>query len=177
MQIWKDIPDYEGYYQVSNLGQVRTFQQSSDFTDWKILKPTMDKDCYLSVTLTKNGERKAYKIHRLVISTFSPITDEEKLEVNHINEIRYDNRLENLEWITHKENSNFGNRNVSIGKAVYCINLNKWFPSASFAARETGVNNGSICQVCKGNQKQAGNMDWKYMTYEEAIQIKAIICK
>lgn len=97
MEIWKDIPGYEGLYQVSNLGNVRRT---------KLLKKYYDKTKgYDVISLSKNGKSKIAKVHQLVAKTFIP-NPNNKPEINHINTIRTDNRVENLEWCTRSENSN-----------------------------------------------------------------------
>ena len=96
-EIWKDVPGHEGLYQVSNLGRVKSLR----FGKERILKPTPDKDGYYQVDLWKGGEGKTNKIHRLVMLAF---VGESDLEVNHINGIKTDNRLENLEYCTPSEN-------------------------------------------------------------------------
>ena len=100
-EIWKDIKGYEGMYQVSNLGRVRSLK----YGKYKILKGSKTNG-YLQVRLSKNGYQTTYRIHRLVAETFI-----DKIEgkncVDHINGIRDDNRSENLRWCTVKENSNF----------------------------------------------------------------------
>ena len=96
-EIWKDVPGHEGLYQVSNLGRVKSLR----FGKERILKPTPDKDGYYQVDLWKGGEGKTNKIHRLVMLAFFGESD---LEVNHINGIKTDNRLENLEYCTPSEN-------------------------------------------------------------------------
>jgi len=96
-EIWKDIPNYEGMYQVSNLGRVKSLK----FEKERILKPTPDKDGYYNVSLYEGGEVKTNKIHRLVMLAFFGESD---LEVNHINGIKADNRFENLEYCTPSEN-------------------------------------------------------------------------
>lgn len=177
MQIWKDIPGYNGMYQASTLGLIRTKYQTEHYSDWKIMKPQMDKDCYLTVNLTFEGKQYKEKINRLVLKTFVPIDNEDKMTSSHINEIRWDNRLENLTWLSLQDNINYGGRNAQIGKPVYCLNTNNWYPSATEAGRQTGINNGSIGQACKGKIKTAGGMTWQFLSYEEAVKIKANICK
>jgi hypothetical protein len=107
-EIWKDIEGFEGVYQVSNLGRVR----SLGFDRWhkgKILKPSFDsKMNYLFVGLHKNGKTTQRNIHRLVAEAF--IQNPNNLPcVNHINEVKTDNRAINLEWCTVEYNSNYGN--------------------------------------------------------------------
>ena len=107
-EIWKDIEGYEGYYQVSNLGRVK----SLGFDKWhkgKVLKQSFDgKGNYLFVGLHKNGKTKQRNVHRLVAETFIPNPDNLPC-VNHINEVKTDNRAINLEWCTIEYNSNYGN--------------------------------------------------------------------
>ena len=107
MEIWKDIPGYDGLYQVSNLGRVKSLPKKRwngyVFTSRKerILKPGNDNDGYERVVLCKNKRRKTYKMHRLVITTFVGVS---RLEVNHINGNKADNNIENLEYCTRSEN-------------------------------------------------------------------------
>lgn len=94
-EIWKDIKNYEGLYKISNLGQVKSLTRNI------ILKTATDKKGYLRVSLCKNCKDKYYRIHRLVLQAFIGNSD---LQCNHINGIKNDNRLENLEWVTSSEN-------------------------------------------------------------------------
>jgi hypothetical protein len=94
MEIWKSVFDYENY-EVSNFGNFRKGN--------KIIKGCKDKNGYLISTFRKNGVKKTVKLHRLVLLTFIP-NPENKPQVNHINGIKDDNRLENLEWCTNSEN-------------------------------------------------------------------------
>ena len=167
MEIWKDIPGYEGVYQVSNLGNVRSLK----FGKERMLKPGKDRENYLHVDLSKNGKRKTCKVHRLVADTFIP-SIEGKEFVDHINGIRNDNRMDNLRWCTHQENDNFplsrkhkSENNAWKGKTgelnhrskiVLCIELNKIFGSTMEAERETGIKQQSISACCNDKQKFAG---------------------
>lgn len=97
MEIYKDIPGYEGYYQVSNLGNVKSIRSN------KVIKPTPHTKGYLKAQLCVNGKRKMLYIHRLVAELFIP--NELGLEqVNHINRDKHDNRVENLEWVSCQDN-------------------------------------------------------------------------
>lgn len=110
LEIWKDIAGYEGYYQVSNYGRVKSLKRwvlsknnKKMPVKEKILKLQNDKDGYKTVELNKNSKGIHFRVHRLVADAFIP-NPENKPEVNHINGIKYDNLLENLEWNTDLEN-------------------------------------------------------------------------
>lgn len=102
MEIWKDIKDYEGLYQVSNIGRVRRLKGYYCKND-KIIKSRYDKDGYLQICLSKNNKTKFFRVHRLVACAFIDNL-ENKLYINHINGIKDDNRVENIEWCTASEN-------------------------------------------------------------------------
>lgn len=108
-EIWKDIDGYNGMYQASNLGRIRSFRISSRSKYGKgyIINPGRDNTGYMSCTLNNNGVRKSYKVHRLIAQTFIE-NPNNYTDVNHINEIKHDNRVCNLEWISHKDNMNYG---------------------------------------------------------------------
>lgn len=110
MEIWKDAVGYEGLYQVSSCGNVRDCNGTE--------RPQRtDKDGYKIVTLKKDGEYKSYKVHRLV--GFAFISNPENLPcINHKDEVKSNNNVENLEWCTSKYNSNYGHRNEKIAKAA-----------------------------------------------------------
>lgn len=105
---WKDIDDYIGLYQISSFGRVKSVKRkdkNNHSVKEKIRKQSVDKDGYNWVKLYKNGVGKIFYIHRLVAQTFIP-NPENKPCIDHINTNRTDNRVENLRWVTHKENSN-----------------------------------------------------------------------
>lgn len=108
-EIWKNIKGYEGLYQVSDIGRVRSLDRYVDRLDHKIfkrgtiLKQGTHKQGYKLVYLSKDNLSKTVKVHRLVALAFID-KPKGKNTVNHINSIKYDNRVENLEWLTQGEN-------------------------------------------------------------------------
>ena len=165
-EIWKDIKGYEGLYQVSNMGRVKSLER----TVWngkgyyktpeRILKAGANGDGYLSVNLCKDGRKKPYYVHRLVVQAF--IENTQNLpEINHKNEDKTDNRVENLEWCNRSYN-------VEYSKAKPVIGINKVsgliveFPSAKEAKKVLNIAQGSICDCCKGKRNSAGGYIWFY---------------
>ena len=162
-EIWKDVVGYEGLYEVSNLGRVRR--------DGKILKPTKIKNGYLYVGLHKNGIQKTVRVHRLVASAFIP--NPQNLPcVNHKDEDKTNNAVDNLEWCTSQYNANYGTRNERVAEKLskpilqYDLNGNfiREWPSASKVEEETGISNGNISMCCLGRYgfKTAGGFVWRY---------------
>lgn len=100
-EIWKDIEGFEGKYQISNTNKVK----SNHFGKSIILKPALNTGGYNSVSLSLNNKAKSVTLHRLIMTAFIANPDN-KLQVNHINGIKSDNRVENLEWNTQSENIN-----------------------------------------------------------------------
>lgn len=107
-EVWKDIPEFEGYYQVSNLGRVRSLNRiirdGRNKFKGSIMKLTLDKKGYLRVRFSKNNIKTSFKVHRLVARAFIPNSDN-KPEVNHKDLNKANNHIYNLEWISTKENS------------------------------------------------------------------------
>ena len=114
MEEWRDIEGYEGLYQVSNLGRVKSLNFNHTKKE-RVLKGNPDKDGYLRVTLFKNG-RKTYRIHQLVALVFIPNPNNYPV-INHKNENPSDNRVENLEWCTIAYNNCYGNRLKRVSEA------------------------------------------------------------
>ena len=104
-EIWKDIKGFEGHYQVSNFGRVKSIK----FGKERILRPGKNKKGYLRVGISKNGESKTYSVHRLVAQAFIPNLNNLP-QINHKNEDKTDNRVENLEFCDAKYNNTYGTR-------------------------------------------------------------------
>ena len=118
-EAWKPIKDYEGLYEISNLGRVKSLNYRNTGKE-KVLKNIECSNGYLMVNLTKNGKQKSFYVHRLVAETFIP-NPEDKPCIDHINTIRTDNRVSNLRWVTQKENCN-----NELSKKKYSENHREW---------------------------------------------------
>ena len=172
-EIWLDIEGYAGLYQVSDQGRVKSLKRKRRKNE-RILKPTYDGRGRLYVDLCAGGKRKRHKVHRLVCKAFHENPDN-KSDVNHINENKADNRACNLEWMTHKENCNYGTRNIRSGKAIAKANskpvaqctkegeLVKTWSSLTEIGKQTGFGIGNISLAANGKYKQAYGFIWKYV--------------
>ena len=191
-EIWVDICGYEGLYQVSNQGRVRSLDREiyknnnvKQFSKSFILKFEKNKG-YNYVHLFKNGVRKRMAVHRLVAEAFIP-NPGNKPEVDHINTIRDDNRVENLHWVTPKENMENpltkekrkiikptgrpkGTNSIKVVQLDKDTNeLIKIWNSAMEAQRECGFANNDINKCCRGKYKTHKGYKWMY--YEDYIKL------
>lgn len=166
MEIWKDIKNYENLYQISNMGNVKSLHYGKE----RILKTSHDKRGYPIVDLRKNGCRWTVHVHRLVANAFI-CNLAKKSTVNHKNEIKTDNRVENLEWFTNTENINYGSRNQKVAellkKKILMLDLNNniinEFSSITEAVKQ-GYNNTGISLCCNHKRKTHRNYKWKFKT-------------
>ena len=153
---WKPIPDYEGLYEASDLGRIRSLIHSKP----RILKQTPTEKGYMKVKLSKDGQVKTCRVARLVLSTFRPLTLWEKemkpaLQVDHINGNRKDDRLANLEWVTPSENISRAYRNgLIVGahrdpKPVIDLETGILYGSLREAAKKTGVHLATVSGHCR----------------------------
>ena len=160
-EIWKDIPHYEGLYQVSNLGRVKKLSQERE--NWKggkwitpehIMLVRLNKDGYSHLSLTtKNGKRKDEKVHRLVAMAFIPNPDNLP-EVNHKNCIRNDNRVENLEWVSRKQQMEHRSKSGNASnKKVKCIETGQIFNTSTEASKVNGGDSGNIRKSARSEGK------------------------
>lgn len=176
-EIWKDIPGYEGYYQVSNTGRVRCVErivphnQKDGSCVMRKLKPRIIKldnntNNYFIVRLHKCGHVKTITVHRLVALMFIP-NPLKKRTINHKDGNRQNNNVNNLEWCTHSENSLHASRTLHTlayhGKPVKCVETGEVFPSISQAAKHYGVAATNLGNSIRGKgQKRCAGYHWKY---------------
>ena len=177
-EIWKPIEGYNGLYQVSNMGRVKSLGNNKTRKE-KILKLHSDKDGYLKVQLHKEGKKKNYLIHRLVAQAF--IDNPNNLpQVNHKDEDKTNNCAENLEYCDSSYNTNFGTRNERIVKANSIPILQftksgefvkKW-NNAKEVERDLEISSSNIYKCCKGKLKSIGGYEWGYADDYERIPFK-----
>ena len=181
-EIWKDIEGYEGKYQVSNLGRVRsldrkvaTVHSAMRTVRGKTLAPWTDRYGYLHVNLWSECKMLSQSVHRLVAATFIP-NPCNMPEVNHKDEDKQNNRADNLEWCSTEYNINYGNRshkvsqtrisNATLGQRVEQLTMSgqhvRTFDSICDASRATGADKSVIVRVCKGRHLSAGGYRWRY---------------
>ena len=164
MEVWKDIKGYEGLYQVSNLGRVKSLDYKCTGKE-RLLSAGKGKDGYLHVVLCKDRKKKTCSVHRLAAEAFIP-NPYGLPQVNHKDEIKTNNVVTNLEWCDNKYNSNYGTRNERISKPVYQYtkdgSLVRSYPSAIEAERKSGYHQGHISACCLGKRKQHKGFIWTY---------------
>ena len=171
-EIWKDISGYEGLYQVSNCGRVKSlnYMRTGEIV---IMRPRVHTGGYLRVGLCKYNKPKDHYIHRLVLTAFVP-NPLNKPQVNHIDEIKNNNYVYNLEWVTQKENNHHGtfqerrrNTMKHIGlKPVRQLTLDgklvKIWPSI-ISTKIDGFNRCNISSCCTGNAKTHRGFRWEHV--------------
>ena len=161
-ETWKDVAEYEGFYQVSNKGNVYSVgrvDSRGHRRRGRILKPKYDRGGYLTVNLCKNGKMKTKKVHRLVAGAFLP-NPNGLPQVNHRDEDKDNNNVENLEWCDARYNSNHGTRNERMAQAqskkVRAVNAKTGdvveFNSTAEAGRK-GYHCGVVSMACRGVYK------------------------
>ena len=171
IEIWKDYKEYEGLYQASNLGRLRSLDRwvskngSMQFIKGRILKLGNHNKGYLSVGLCKNNKEKTYLVHRIIAETFIPNPDNLPF-VNHKDEDKTNNSVDNLEWCDAKYNTNYGTAIERISKSltnniytsrevdVYDLDMNfiETLPSSKECGRKYKVQHSNVIHCCNGGK-------------------------
>lgn len=195
-EIWKDIEGWEGLYQVSNLGRVKSLPRITQFgnrikhTGELILSTPIGKRGYKVVVLYKNNKQYTFTLHRLIAKSFIPNPTNLPC-IDHINTIRTDNRIDNLRWVSHRQNNNNeltkkhnkeamvkawsqGKFNARADNITFqCVaqytlggELVRQYSSIKEAGEATGICRASISCVCRGtnpNRHTAGGYIWRHI--------------
>lgn len=168
-EVWRDIKDYEGLYQVSNMGRIKSLERKNKYKQNKeiIMKNLFDGN-YIFIRLSKNSKKKNCLVHRLVAEAFLE-KDYKKEYVNHKNGIKTDNRVENLEWVTASENVIHAIKNKLKrlpNKKIIQIDENnkiiKYWDSIKEASETLCINRSNIGACCRNERERAGTYKWKY---------------
>lgn len=170
-EIWKDIQGYEGKYQVSNLGRVKSLRGN------KLLKLS-ERTGYLRVALTINYNCKFFSVHRLVAECFLPNINNLP-QVNHKDGIKTNNNMLNLEWCTNKENvrhawkNNLCNNNLRKNRQILQLDENgnvlKVWERFSEIEENLKITRKNICSCCHGKRKRAGGYIWKFKKEDKCV--------
>ena len=183
MELWKDIPNYESLYQASNLGRIRSLDHvrkngtNEYIQKGKILKFNKNNSEYYRVRLSKNGVVKTYRVNRLIALTFinNPLN---KKTVNHKDGNKLNNKVSNLEWATHKEQTKHMHEvlKVPYSDCKYCHEANKKkiirddnkiYNSLKEAKKDLKNKNAHITEVCQGKLNKTCGHSFKYLREEE----------
>ena len=191
MEIWKDVVGYEGMYQVSNLGNIKSLDRvvelksKNQFTGFTTLRPTKGKNIskvvntkgYYQIALYKNGVMKNKLLHRLIAEAFLP-NPENKPTVNHIDGNKLNDNLDNLEWATSKEQQKHARTILGFNSVIskQCrqrqIELHQRKVKRSDGVIFNSIKEASmgdenvrrhITEVCKGKRKSTGGYSWEYV--------------
>ena len=181
-EIWKDIEGYEGIYQVSSLGRVKSMERvrsDGKRLRGRVLKQGVWGSGYYAVTLRKNGRYEKFYVHRLVAKAFL-VTKKDGYVVDLLNGDKFNNSLNNLEWVSHSENARRGwsqknnreRRNIAVlngkrrAKPVIKLNMAgekmKEFNSLAEAGKTMGIFPNGISLCCNGKRKTAGGYRWEF---------------
>lgn len=176
-ETWKPVVGYEGLYEISSMGRVKSLKRTIIAkngtrmeVEEKLLAQSTITGGYLSVCLSDHGECRSYPVHRLVAMAFIP-NPKNLSDVNHKDEDKTNNSVENLEWMTHKENLNYGTYKermaLAVSKPVCQIDKKTGviiaiYPGQKFAEEATGICSGTISNVCRGIGRSAGGYYWKF---------------
>lgn len=170
-EIWKDIDGYEGLYQISDKRRIKSLDYRRTGEE-RVLKTRKNEKGYLHVILYKDRKPKSYRVHRLVAQNFIP-NPENYPEVNHIDEDKTNNAVNNLEWCDRSYNVNYRHGTEksakSKNKPVICLETGEIFSSGIEAQEKTGIFSTSITRCAKHRKRHhtAGRCHWEYIEKEE----------
>lgn len=176
LEIWKDIKGWEGLYQISNMGRIKSLSRyrycgklnsKPQLMDMKIMKPSI-RGGYEIVSISREGKVESFSVHRLVGKHFIPNPNNYP-EINHKDEVKTNNNVNNLEWCTKAYNMKYGTLGERISKSLSKIvhqydldnNLvNIW--SSTREVNEHGFHHSNVASCCRGERKTHKGFVWKY---------------
>lgn len=162
-EIWKTIIDFP-QYQVSNFGRVMSYKNPKKPI---LMKGRITKGYKYIHLRDINGKGYSKQLHRLVLETFCPVENMKNLEVNHIDENKLNNNLENLEWLTHEQNVAYGTgrirAHISQSDQILCVETGIIYNSMREASEQTGTNYGNLSRACKTGRLCNG-FHWENLT-------------
>lgn len=180
-EVWKDIAGYEGLYEVSNLGRVRSLDRyvphrtfGKKFCKGHVMATHINNAGYVTVNLCKHNRYTSYDIHRLVAIAFME-NPEGLPEVNHIDENKQNNCIENLEWVTKQQNESHGTKRMrsseKIKRRIVQYNtdgqiIKEWESPTDAELSISGKITGAISHCAKGKTKTAYGYIWRYKEAE-----------
>ena len=164
MTEWKPIKGYEGLYEVSNEGNIKTLHKR--YKNKSILKQSKGSRGYLLVTLNKNKKQTTKNVHRIVADAF--LENPQNLPcINHKDQDKTNNNVNNLEWCTYQYNNTYKDRlkKSALRRSipVVCVETGVIYESGADAGRKTGIRQSKISCCCNGNRKTAGGFHWSFL--------------
>ena len=176
---FRPVIGYEGLYEVSSTGRIKSCERlvrtknGYNKIKEKFIVQKDDTHGYLCVNLWKNNKLTHFKVHRLVASAFIPNPNNLR-DVNHIDEDKYNNNINNLEWSSHKDNLNYGSRNERANNTrskevsqydKVTNELLATYKNAYIADGITGINESSISACCRNIRNSAGGYIWRFTNF------------
>lgn len=155
---WRDVKDYEGLYEVSSCGLIRSLPRNGTSKNGRVLKPGIIYNGYRQVVLGRYGEKSSKLVHRLVAQAFIE-NPKNKPAVNHKDGNPGNNSVENLEWVSHEENI-MHKSNGFVHCVIYCVETQESYCSYKEASAKTGVSRTAIGNCVSGLSRTAGGYHW-----------------
>lgn len=154
IEIFKDVRGYEGRYKISNLGRVKSLVNRNVKDKEYIMTPAIDKGYAMVNLMDAEGKQKKHRINRLVLMSFEELPDNyEELVVDHIDNNKLNNNLDNLQWLTLGQNNRKGHKENGTLRPCIDLTTNKTYECMNDLAKELGCHNSSVRQACiKGYQ-------------------------
>ena len=179
-EVWQDIPNYEGLYQASTYGRIKSVEKQrytgkgGYCTEKEKIKSPLNNKKYYQLKLSKDDKNTMYLLHRIIAFTFLPKPIQGQTQINHIDENPHNNRVENLEWCTPKYNVNYGTAKERISQTRKSKNNNgvqqikkgkviNTYSTCKEASEKLGICYNRICECARGEVKTFHGYEWKYV--------------